>query len=98
MKKSGAARTGKIPLFIKLVIVAVCAVSIFSTIQIEVDITKRQQELDALNTQISGQTLKNREISELINSADNGYMERMAREKWGYVYPQERVYVDVSGN
>lgn len=97
MKKS-AERKGKIPLIIKLAVVAVCAFSIFSSIQLGVTISQKNHELDILNTQIAEQTLQNREISQLITSADDGYMERMAREKLGYVYPQEQVYVDVSGN
>jgi cell division protein FtsB len=97
MKKS-AERKGKIPLIIKLIVAAICAVSIFSSIQLGVTISQQKHELDLLNTQIAEQTLQNREISQLITSADDGYMERMAREKLGYVYPQERVYVDVSGN
>ncbi|MFA9381314.1 MAG: septum formation initiator family protein [Acetanaerobacterium sp.] len=97
--KTNVIKKNKIPLIIKLGIFAVCAFSILTTIRIQLDVSARGRELDTLNNQIVGQTLKNKEILKLVESTDDdGYMERMARGRWGYVYPQERVYVDISGN
>ncbi len=97
--KANAKISKKTPLIIKLVILAVCVFSIVSTIQIQLEVGAKNEELDKLNQQIVEQTLKNKEIEKLVESTDDsGYMERMARGKWGYVYPQERVYVDISGN
>ncbi len=100
MKTSGTgAKKKAIPLGFKLLIAVVCAASVFTTISIQLEIMTRNQELEALNAKIVAQTIENKEILKLVESTeDDGYMERMARGKWGYVYPQERVYVDISGN
>ncbi len=89
----------KTPRIVKLLILTVCVFSIISSVKIQLDVSAKNKELEVLNGQIVEQTLKNKEILKLVESTDdNGYMERMARGKWGYVYPQERVYVDISGN
>ncbi len=99
MKAKKINRNNKTSPIVKLVILAVCAFSVVSTIKIQLNVSAKEQELELLNQQIVEQTLKNKEILKLVESTDdNGYMERMARGRWGYVYPQERVYVDISGN
>ncbi len=99
MKAKKLKQNKKTSPIVKLVILAVCAFSVASTIKIQLNVSEKEQELDLLNQQIVEQTLKNKEILKLVESTDdNGYMERMARGRWGYVYPQERVYVDISGN
>lgn len=92
-------QTKKTPRIVKIIILALCVFSAISTIKIQLDVSAKNVELDMINGEIVQQTLKNKEILKLVEATDdNGYMERMARGKWGYVYPQERVYVDISGN
>ena len=41
----------------------------------------------------------NEEIEEILSREDDSeYIERVAREKLGYAYPDERVYIDISGS
>ena len=43
--------------------------------------------------------LKVEELSNLLeNGNDQDFIERAAREKLGYVYPDEHKYIDISGN
>ena len=57
-----------------------------------------QQILD-ITQACEDQRIANKDIERLIvMGEDEEYVERIAREKLDYGYPNEHVYVDVSGN
>ena len=63
------------------------------------DIKQKHQETIQLQNQIVDTETINQELQELIdNGADADYIIKIAREKLGLVFPDERVYVDISGN
>ena len=63
------------------------------------DIKEKHQETIKLQDQIVDTETINQELQELIdNGADAEYIIKIAREKLGLVFPDERVYVDISGN
>lgn len=57
---------------------------------------KEQEEIIAdLEAQYTSQLAENEAVSELIEMCDEPeYIERIAREKYGYAMPNERVYYD----
>lgn len=57
---------------------------------------KEQEEIIAdLEAQYTSQLAENEALSELIEMGDEAeYIERIAREKYGYAMPNERVYYD----
>ena len=61
------------------------------------DIKEKQDEVNQLSSQC--ETVEN-ENKELQNNLDNGdkedYIERIAREKYGYIKPGDRVYQDIA--
>ena len=64
----------------------------------QMELSSKQQELNAVTVQVERQTEKNAELSHLKDSGDeDAYVERIAREKLGYVRPDERVFVDITG-
>lgn len=61
----------------------------------QLDISKRKESLNAIQTQIDEQEYLNKEIKSILDSGtDAEYITRIAREKLGFVFPEERVFVD----
>ena len=76
-------RKGLLPgWLVPLAFVALCGYLFFLLIQYQVSIASKQQELQSLQDQLTAQETTN--------------AERYAREQ-GYVRPNERVFVDISG-
>lgn len=72
---------------------------VISLVFIGNDIKEKHQETIKLQDQIVDTETINQELQELIdNGADADYIIKIAREKLGLVFPDERVYVDISGN
>ena len=68
----------------------------FLLIQYQVSIASKQQELQSLQDQLTAQETTNAELSSTLDQGDSAIIERYAREQ-GYVRPNERVFVDISG-
>ena len=52
-----------------------------------------------LTQQVAAQEAANTELQRTLDSGDEAaYMERIARDKLGYVLPGEHIYVDMSGD
>lgn len=83
----------------KIMIFVVAAVILFAGSMygiIRADINKKQTELDALNAEYEAISAENEEINSLINETDEARLyEHLARER-GYVYPDEKIYYDVT--
>ena len=83
----------------KLMVVSVAMVIsvyfVYVLIWQQVTITRKNQEIDALKSQVETATEESERLSqEIENLNDPGYLERIAREKLGLVRPNERVFVD----
>lgn len=64
----------------------------------QMQVAEKQRELEAVEAQVQQQTVKNAELQRLMESGDeDAYVERIAREQLGYARPDERVFVDISG-
>ena len=92
-----AKKRGSIILLVVLVLFSVwmivylgSLIKSFSSLQNELDLAlKRRDEL----------ALEIAEKSKLLESGDDAaFIERAAREKLGFVYANENVYIDISGN
>ncbi len=86
----------------KIIIIVTIAVFILyllvCVITVNIDIRERQNELAKLNEQLETQQILNSELSDMIDSGEvEDYLMRIAREKYGYVFPDEEVYIDISG-
>jgi cell division protein FtsB len=68
---------------------------IFAT---QIEIVNKKKELADITAKNQEMSLENNEYQNLLNSCDTDeYIERIAREKLGYVCPDEKVYIDISG-
>ncbi len=83
----------------KFAVVAFLAYGLFNIVSLNFDVASKEQELQELNDQVEILEQQNEEAlrqSEL--DENNEYIEKVAREKLGYAYPNERIYVDISGS
>ena len=64
----------------------------------QVDIAAKQKELQGLENQLEQQRQQNDELERVLESgSDLEIIERVARNKLGYAKPNERVFIDVTG-
>jgi len=82
----------------KLAVVAASVYLVFTFVSGQIQANAKQRELELLQARVELQTEKNEELQRMMEAGDqDAYIERMAREKLGYAKPDERVYVDITG-
>lgn len=82
---------------VSLCIIAACAYFAISFFSINREIREVNKETAALISQTEQQNAENKELKEKLNSENKDeYVEKVARDKLGYVMPGERIYYDVS--
>ncbi len=97
-EKTKRGKTSVTGLALKLSVAAASVYLLVSFIGGQMQVAEKQQELDLLTAKVEEQTLKNAELERMMASGDeDAYVERVAREKLGYARPDERVFVDISG-
>lgn len=68
-------------------------------VSIQSSIAEKKAELTQLNTQIEAYVAENEDLRRVLNSGDiDVYMEKLAREEYGYAYPDEYRFYDTSKN
>ena len=81
--------------------VGLCVVAVSLSVSIFINymrITEKQQELEAVNGQLEQRLQQSDELNRVLESgSDLEIIERVARDKLGYAKPNERVFVDVTG-
>lgn len=69
-----------------------------SLIGMQVEVTTKRRELLALQQNVEQQKLINAETERILDGEnDREYIERIARDKLGYAYPDEKIFIDRSG-
>jgi len=59
-------------------------------------ISSTKDELNLVSGTIENQSLENDELQRILDLGDDSdYLERIARDKYNYVYPGERVFYDM---
>lgn len=90
-RKKGANRQ----LIFRLAFIAFFVYTLVSFTMMQVDIAKRKELLADAQAQLNEETYINREITNILDSGENQeYIMRIAREKLGLVFPNEKVIVD----
>lgn len=86
---------------VKIVKLAMLAFSLYvvvSFVIMQVDIANRRENISLAKEELKEQQYLNKEILSILSSGQNNeYIMRIAREKLGFVFPEERVFID-SGN
>ena len=64
----------------------------------QVTISSKHAELDTLNEQIAQQKTENEEMRRILSGNADQITEWVARDSYNYAAPNERIFVDVTGN
>lgn len=84
---------------LKALLVVFLVYTVISFINLRMDISNKQQELQNIQSEIEQKKLENDEISSILASGgEKEYIEDLAREKLGFLYPDEKVYINIFGN
>lgn len=82
----------------KIFIVALVAFAVYCGVSItvmQIDIAKREKALVAAQEELAEEQYRNKSMRSILDAGhDMDYVLRMAREKLGFVFPDERVFVD----
>ena len=81
-----------------LVLIAFIVYGLVSAVKLQFDVMAKKAELASVQSQCSEQQVENESISNMIGSENESeYIAKIARDQLNYVYPDERIYVDISG-
>lgn len=87
---------GRRSIILLLSVFAIFCFSLIIFVWLTIDSNEKQIQLDSLNSRLAVIQQENQEMDYLINNADEAELyEHLARER-GYVYPDEKVYYDVT--
>jgi cell division protein FtsB len=67
-------------------------------INLQFQISRDKATVVSVTAQYQAQQDKNAEIQRVLSENDDQYKESIARDKLGYAQPDERIYINVSGN
>ena len=94
-KKKG----GRKSLMLRLCVFAFMVYAAILLIDMQIDIANRNRQLTELQQRVENQRISNKELErQLAMGMDQEYVERIARERLGFIAPDETVFIDVSGS
>ena len=71
----------------------------FHLVRLQVELAEKKAVLAKLEEQKQELMISNAEKKEMIEKSDqNEFVERIAREYFNYAYPDEQIYIDISGS
>ena len=96
MKKT---RNANRSFFLRFAVLLFALYAAWQIIELQSDISKLNDYSNELEAMVKEQRLANKDVKALLEQGDNPeYIERVAKEQLGFAYPDERVYVDISGS
>ena len=84
--------------FVRLFFVLLLLSMLAAYISNQVTISSKRAELDTLNEQIAQQKTENEEMQRILSGNADQITEWVARDSYNYAAPNERIFVDVTGN
>ncbi len=84
--------------FVRLFFVLLLLSMLAAYISNQVTISSKRAELDTLNEQIAQQKIENEEMQRILSGNADQITEWVARDSYNYAAPNERIFVDVTGN
>lgn len=85
-------------LILKIAILSFAVYIAATLIYQAVQIRESNNRLAQVKSQLASQQAENEKIKALLSESDEEFMESVARDELGYSKPNERIYVDASGN
>ena len=85
-------------LLLRVAVIAFGVYLLYSMIATQANISEKKAELDTLRQEYSEMLIRNEELQKTLDSyGTDEFIEEQARSKLGYAYPDEHLYIDVSG-
>lgn len=91
----------KLNFFIKIFVFIFVLYSAFSVVNQQAQISRKKRELCEINSNLVSQQLKNKELKEIVELAqekDGKYIERVARDVLGFVKQNEHIFINIAGD
>lgn len=86
-------------LILKFLILAVCVYMLATLSNLWSTLNESQAELNALKLQYQNELSSIEELKVMLKDESNQQIiEKAARERLGYIYSDEQVFIDISGN
>ncbi len=86
-------------IILKFMILAVCIYMLATLSNLWSTLSESKAELDALKLQYSNEQKTIEELKAmLMDESNQQIIEKAARERLGYIYSDEQVFIDISGN
>ncbi len=83
---------------LRILLVAFSVYIILSLTNLQIQLIDRKRELKNGEALLEAKNLQIKELVRLLDEGDEAKLiEKAARERLGYVYPDEQVYIDLSG-
>lgn len=77
--------------------ISLAIIFIISLISIKKEIDSRKEDVRELQSMYNEKSEENKELQSRVDSGDQDeYIEKEAREKYGYIKPGDRVYEDIA--
>ena len=93
-RRKNAVVTMAFRLFFVLLLLSMLAAYIAN----QVALSSKKAELDTLQEQIEQQKTQNEEMKRILSGDADDVTEWVARDSYNYAAPNERIFVDVTGN
>ena len=91
------AKTNIRKIIVRLFLAVFAVYAVISLVDMQLGLAQRKQELQELQTRLEATGFENKELKRRLSAEmDESELERIAREL-GYVAPDERVFIDISG-
>lgn len=97
MKRNKKAKKNK-SIILRMLILCVCAYFTVTLASLWGELSDKQSELKAVQQKYDSMVNEVEELRSLLNSDDKKIIEKAARERFGYAYPNEQIFKDTSGN
>lgn len=86
-------------IILKFLILAVCIYMLATLSNLWSTLSESKAELEALKLQYSNEQKTIEELKDMLKDESNKkIIEKAARERLGYIYSDEQVFIDISGN
>lgn len=97
--KKKAPKKQKFSFILSIGLLLVAGYFVISLINVQMDIKDRKEKAAELEVQYQQQLAENERLQAVVDGGDEDeYIERVAREKLGYVMPDEKVYYNITPN
>lgn len=92
-------KTHKRSIILKFFILIFCVYMVVTLSNLWSTYNQNKAELENLIFEISNQEKSIKELKEMLNDDSNKQIvEKAARERLGYIYSDEQIFIDISGN